>query len=1008
MLPLLPQPPCRRGKPKDRSRERGKKDKRRERSRERREAEERRARQQQAEEEERRRRRQQEAAEEEERRRRRQLEAAEEEERRRRRLHEAAEEEQQRRLRQRQEEEARWRRREEEEARRRQQDDEVQRRQRYQEQQRRLEAEQQRLEAEVAARARQQQQQPQAAPGDREDAERRRKRQRSPAAPSGGGPDRHWQGKQPRSEQGGRQQRDGAGAAAVSPRRQQLAGARGAAAVSPRWSRQQQRVHASHRPVPQDEAGLWQWHDRQRQGATGRYWQREWTLWFMGAAGPALPVYFCLPVCLPAGLPAGLHLPACNLPAPCLRLCFKSLPSLHRPAYPSHPCLHRTAAKARAFAGVTAHVARRLLDSVQPPRLALLSRQLLHLLRAQEAAAAFQAAAARLVEGHRVGESGDPTSLPTPEASMLASEAVDSMKQLAELLAKPLPTAAGAAQHGTPAGEPPAALLDAVVSRRLLALLAALLHVPAVHRLALEAALPASAAAVGAAQAAAVETALATQLGLGTKALLAVLASSRGGRAALLRDAAIYEALLLATDAGCLRGERPAVGAGAEGAAALQHLLLAEAATAALCGADLGSGELAAGADTAAALLADAVPSGRRAVLQALALRAAQAVPRLLLMLRLHCALLRSAAGTGAAALGKAAGGGEAAAVAAFSAAAYEPDFELQLAAAPACAHAGHLLAALLTATHADALACWQPHAAAVARAAAAEAALLAALPEAAAGVVGGLGPTRSLLAGLRGGVAAAACLHRGGLPAVMAHLARELPALEARRGPPGAPCSVAWPAVEALFWWVAAAGRGRLWLLLFELVTAVPQNVALPALPSAPHGAGLFRAPVCQQPPPCSQPERLACWRCTLSPCPLTIAAPLSLLPPMQRAGAVGLVRAGPAAVGGTPVGAGQRGPRRRCSGRRRCWAERAAAGGSDRHGTGGCIRRRRRPAGAVAAVLCCDCVMLARWWLVVAGRATVLPPHVARHAACPPTPLECPNLLPPLHRAWRGLPLT
>lgn len=452
-------------------------------------------------------------------------------------------------------------------------------------------------------------------------------------------------------------------------------------------------------------------------------------------------------------------------------------------------------------------MARLLLQSVQPQRLAVLSRQLLHLLRAHEAAAAFQAAALQLVRAH----SGGQAAMGSPQASMLVAEAVAALQQLAELLAKPLPTSGSSSSGAAPAisfgsaSEPLPALLEAVASRRLLPLLAAVLHVPALHR---TASVPADAAA--AQQAAVIEAALVQQLGLGAKPLLAVLASSAGGRRLLLGDVAALEQLLEATGPGCLAaGWQP--GAAAAGAATLQHVVTAEAAVVQLCSAGLDSEGFAAAAETAAALLRDCGTSGRRALVQALALRASAAVPRLLLMLRMHCALLRAACGSGAAACPEPGTQAEAAH-------AVEPEFALLLAVAPACAPAPQLLAALVGEAHAGALAHWQHLAAPVQAAVAAELHQLAVLPPDAAAVVSGLGSARAALMGLHGALTSVLLLQQRSqpLPYLLTRLEGELPPLlprlpgEEGGGEAGEPIeaggrsgvrSVDWQAVESLFW---------------------------------------------------------------------------------------------------------------------------------------------------------------------------------------------------------------
>ena len=466
------------------------------------------------------------------------------------------------------------------------------------------------------------------------------------------------------------------------------------------------------------------------------------------------------------------------------------------------------AVKQRAYTGVSQHVARHLLVDVQPPLLALLAHQLLHLLRAHEAAAAFQAAALELVRAHSGGKQGGAAGMPTHKASVLVVEASMGLQALAELLAKPLPdsrhsphgSAADPPRPGSAAGPadalPP--LLDAVAARRLLQLVAAVLHVPALHRAALEAELPSGTAAQ---QAAVIETGLAEQLGRGARALLAVLASSSSGRHLLLADAGVLEQLLLATDAGCLAAGWQAA-AGSAGASLLQHLLVSEAAVAQLCSATLDSEAFAVASQTAAALLHEHGAGGRLALVQALALRARAAVPRLLLMLRMHCALLRAACGTGAA-TAMASAQPQASQL-------FEPDFALLLAAAPACAPVAQLLLALLGSTHPGVLACWQQHAVSVQIAVGAELRLLGALPPTAAGVVGGLGAACSALASIKGAVAAVMTVQQEqGLASLLTFLAMELPPLVAPRpaaeagagGRRAGVRSVQWDAVELLFW---------------------------------------------------------------------------------------------------------------------------------------------------------------------------------------------------------------
>ncbi len=484
--------------------------------------------------------------------------------------------------------------------------------------------------------------------------------------------------------------------------------------------------------------------------------------------------------------------------------------------------------------GCAQHLARHLLAEVQPPLFSLLARQLLQLLRAHEAAATFQDAALQLVQAHSSGGGGSeacvqPAGMPTPEASMLVAEATASLQRLADLLAKPLDgtsTSSGGSASSTPAGaragvprrvaasiEPLPSLLDAMAARRVLPLLAALLHMPAAHRAALEAGAASAGAAAAAQQAAVLAVAMAQQLGVGAKPLLAVLASSGGGRRLLLSNAAVLEQLLLATNAGCLAAAwQPAPGA--EGAALLQHLVVAEAAAAQLCSAPLDSEAFAAASETAAALLQECGPTGRLALVQALALRAPEALPRLLLMLHMHCALLRAACGTGAASCPEPGGSASEAAALAELQRQYEPDFQLLLAAAPACAAAAQLLMALLRGCHPGALAAWQQHGVALQIAAAAELRQLVALPPDAAGAVGGLGAARAALASIKGAVAAVMTAQQErGLPSLLTFLGAELPQLGVPEGAgSSSPRTVHWQDVELLFWWVVggAGSKGR------------------------------------------------------------------------------------------------------------------------------------------------------------------------------------------------------
>ena len=169
------------------------------------------------------------------------------------------------------------------------------------------------------------------------------------------------------------------------------------------------------------------------------------------------------------------------------------------------------------------------------------------------------------------------------------------------------------------------------------------------------------------------------QLLSGVRPLLAVLCSSAGGARLLAGDPATAGRLLQGLDPGSLPGEllaglgeeQPAGGpAAVEGAGELPAVdaagllaatLVAHAAVVDLIHADRGSPAAATAVHTlAAALQQGAEPSSQQAVLLALAAHSDQALPRLLALLRSHCALLAAAAGPGPAGRGGPAPGGSA------------------------------------------------------------------------------------------------------------------------------------------------------------------------------------------------------------------------------------------------------------------------------------------------------------------------------------------------------------
>ena len=459
---------------------------------------------------------------------------------------------------------------------------------------------------------------------------------------------------------------------------------------------------------------------------------------------------------------------------------------------------HCPVVKSRSFSGCVQHVARNFLE-LQPRRLLVISRQLLHLLRAHEAAAAFQAAAEKLVRAHLPDQS---EAMPTPPASVLIGDCCSSLAQLANLLAEPLPTSASSASMVSmpTTVEPLGSLLEAIRCRRLIGLLAALLGVSSAHRATLELQLSAGASAEQKhqlqQQAVLVEAAFQQQLAIGAKQLLAVLCSSSAGRRLILDDVDVVEQLLLATNADCLATDplQPAVAA--EGAVWLQHFVVAEAVTVQLTNSSLESESFAVASGTAVALLHEWGAAARQALAQALVLRSPTVVPRLLDMLNCHCALLRTAASRP---MDSSTAGPD------FAAAVLEPAlaFELLLALAPACAPAGQLLLEIVAGSHAGSLAGFLQHAAPDIEAAATEQLrLFATLPLEAAVSVAGLGGARSQLYSIKGALAAAQWPQRqgaDGLQTVLGLLRAEMPSLQ--DGEDARCASVAWTSVEELFW---------------------------------------------------------------------------------------------------------------------------------------------------------------------------------------------------------------
>jgi hypothetical protein len=325
-------------------------------------------------------------------------------------------------------------------------------------------------------------------------------------------------------------------------------------------------------------------------------------------------------------------------------------------------------------------------------------------------------------------------------------------------------------------------LMEAFTSRRLLPLIAALLHATAARSTALQQQEQLTAMLQGTA----VEmAALQYQLYAGVEALFAVLGSCASGVQLLLGDAATLRALLDA----------------AHGSSALslqlRQQLVSWAATAQLCSASLDGKTTLAAADTAAHLLLASGPAGRKALQQALALQAHAIVPRLLQLLHTHCALLQLAgAGYGAAA--------------AFSA---DMDVTMLLDYAPAACHAPDLLLALVTITHPGVLSMALPLAARVQQAAAVELQQLDQLPPEAVVAVEGMQRTKAVLSSICGAAEAAFSLRHGGVASLLAYLHGDLPVFGQPLGA-GAEdgdtlsgggdakhANAEWLAAEAFFW---------------------------------------------------------------------------------------------------------------------------------------------------------------------------------------------------------------
>jgi hypothetical protein len=474
--------------------------------------------------------------------------------------------------------------------------------------------------------------------------------------------------------------------------------------------------------------------------------------------------------------------------------------------------------RVRQYAGVYATLAAAMVELRPQPAAALATRLLRHL-RFYERAADFQRAAEDLVRRHQRGCHEAPSARQT---ALAAAECGACLAGMAEALAAP-PAAAppsarrAAAPPGLPAPrEPPAALLELVAARRVLPLLAALLHVPALHRARLEAD---GAAAVAAAAGAAA----AHQLGLGAGPLLAVLGSSVAGLRALTADPRLLPHLLEALQPGAAAA---AAAAGPEAdaddappllpgaAAALGGLALALAAVHDFCAADveLDSPRMEAAACAVRGLLHRRGPAARRALLLVASLRAGQALPRCADMVAAQCALLREAGGAqgGAAAWIDAPGG-----------------MERLLAAAPACAAGVELLTALVLEPHAQLVARWGAHAAALLPTVLAEASSLRGCP------APGAAEAYAGAAAAGGGLEAAAALAGGGLDAVLRLLDADLPPLfdpGDDGGGGGGGREVEWEAAQAMWFDPGRTARAQASLRVLAALCGEPGGAAAAA----------------------------------------------------------------------------------------------------------------------------------------------------------------------------------
>lgn len=538
----------------------------------------------------------------------------------------------------------------------------------------------------------------------------------------------------------------------TSPHLQVKSADQAVAMPAPAASEPSQQPHGAVTAAAAGKAGAWDFHERQQQRRMANYWH--------GKHLRAPPFFYTTLTVLATDLSF------------CLRLF----------AYDTH----LAAVKEKSFKGCMEHVAQHVLQDGPPRQADVIAKQLLLYLTAGQVLASFQSAAERLVAAHEQGHA-QARMMPTPEASLLISECSKSLQQLADLLARPLPRSSceDSILLLPAASGPHPALLDVLISGGLLSLMASILDVPRAHREMLE-----QRQQLAPVQPAIIEAAMTQQLGLGIQALLETLASSRHGVRGLLGEVAVLQDLLLGTEPRCLAAGWQISSADASGAI-LQCLTVAEVAAAQLCRASLGSEELTQATETAVLLLHSSGVRGRQAMQRALAHHAPAAVPRLLLMLHMHCTLLLAACGHST-------GGSP------------YPDFELLLEVAPACAHASVLLAALTRTTQLDVLGSWRQQADAIQKAAAAELVQLEALPDVLIGSVAGLGATMSALSSLQGSIAALSLMGKqddpGMLPGMLGYLEAVLPALASpaagNDGTTALSSSVIeWPPVEGLFW---------------------------------------------------------------------------------------------------------------------------------------------------------------------------------------------------------------